>query len=298
MALPNLCTQVPAGDLVPTGSSYIGNYLNHISSNLTPLPAGQAVFTDTCVTNNKGSVTPGVITAATLTALNQETKIRSSACSITFYTGVYSFQSNAQWIISNGSTIVGGTATGGGTPTGCNNNNPGVQFQFGGSYSSSISITKGNMYLCPISTNTTPSFDLPVIAAPLQGSSSPYYWTDPGTGPFLNLDDTGGNTIKTTFNGPVFAPAGYASIKFNSSGSNVNFTEGAVFRAMTLNNNLTNVNTNVAVAPPFNGSRVVQLRFLNTETGRDVGIVQIAIDDSFGLSYANNYKIISWSVAS
>lgn len=313
------CTYLPASDLTPTSNTYVAAYLNHIAAALPTLPTTLATQTgNTCKKNGNnysGTFTwsPGEIVTGDVNSglglLNAETTNATySGCVLNFQPGTYWFNTTSPWTITNGMTVIGGSIKN----NGCDTSKPGVELQFGAPSttsggSGSLQITKGTLSLCSIPSTTTPSFGLPVIAAPQQGSAAPFFWTDNGNPVFQvcsssitnNTCTSGANTVNVDLNGPVYEPAGYVDFDLGSN-VNINFNDsnnGAVFRAMTLHENGGAMTSSLKPAPFFDGGRLVQLRFYNNQSKTDIGIVQIEIDDAFGQAYANKYKIISWRAA-
>jgi hypothetical protein len=185
----------------------------------------------------------------------------------------------------------------GGSRSTCAGANPpetGVELQF---KSSSLIINQGSIDLYALCSSSSNGGNLPVLAAPLSGTSSSFSWSAPSDIPILKIDDTGNNQARVGFHGPVLEPAGYNTINLSNASSSVAYDFGAVFQGMSLSGYLNHITNSAQAAPQYDGGRIIQLRFYNVSSQQDLGTVQIEIDDQFGQSLASNYKIISWRAA-
>lgn len=315
-------------DLDPTvPSSNIKAYLDSVSSGLgdpvfragdgfsasqTGFAAGACTGVDVPAIGGKAVVfKPGIINNALLADLNTMTGTAAGNCSgagipIIFTTGVYRFVPDAltsqTWTIGGGANIIGGTPLAGATD--CDQTKPGVQLQFAGA--SFLKVTLGSMRLCADGTK-------PVLAAPTKNPSTTFFWDASTDGckskncpnhTAAFFTKSGGNNSANcdscfVAHGLVFAPAGWADISLNGK-SNAEFGQGAIFRALTISTSGSVLSSgDVAPSPPFDGDRLVQLRFWDMTNGaiqKDLGMIQVVIKDYFGRRIASGYKIVAWRV--
>ena len=257
-------------------------------------------------------VSPGLITASTLAKLNALTI--SSSCgdgktvnspALQFLPGIYRFnfsaagssrslsgQSiNALQFNTNGLKIIGGIPKFNGTEWNCDPSAPGVQFQFeNGSY---MTLAKGSVSLCPLSPSK------PVLAAPWStGEVAPFSWSGSRTDPIFentSCGSAGGGASSNFYSyGQIFVPAGFLKLCFNGN-SSMTMAKGVVAKAVTLSVTGSAQSSGTVAPPrPYNGDRVVQLRFWSNSRKQDLGLVQVVIRDYFGRRQGAGYKIIAW----
>lgn len=274
-----------------------------------------------CVGTGTGTIKPviwlpGIIDNALMADLNAMSTTGTSSCGganvpVVFSPGVYRFIPDSgtsfTWSVNNSAlTILGGVPNA--DYTDCDTSKNGVQFQFAGA--SFINIFKGAMFLCGTGSK-------PVIAAPTKNPSTTFFWdptSDNGNckgnaAACANdfdafLTKSGGSNASTCdscffVHGLVFAPAAWADISMSGK-STAEFGQGAIFRALTISATASILsNGGVDPSPPFDGDRIVQLRFYDMTPGavqRDLGIVQVVIKDFFGRRIASGYKILVWRV--
>ena len=299
---------IAADSIDPFSRNEFKGYLDSQASQLLPVSGNVASFSGDCSTSVLWS--PGIIGDNEIKKLNEQTGTSGAACGpnnpIVFSPGVYRFKplnclkaSDCTWSILSDVRIVGGAATS--NFTDCSNSSPGVQFQL--SFPASLSFKSGYFSLCNSSA--------PVISAPLLNSPANFSWTgDWRQKPIFELQNSSGK-VELNFNGVVYAPAGFADISLNSNAV-INFKSGAIFRAVTLTETGSfSSGTSVSPPPPFNGDRIVQLRFfwesgnISGQSGKsaptgiqnDLGIVQIVIRDYYGRRFGSSYQILSWRIA-
>lgn len=257
-------------------------------------------------------ITPGVITSNSLKKLNSLTTnsgcgsgTSQSSPAIQFLPGVYRFnfspaqsprnlagQSiNTLQFDGNGLKIIGGAAKFNGIEWVCDPLSPGVQFQFqNGSY---MTLARGAVSLCPLSGSK------PVLAAPWRtGEVAPYYWEGSRTDPIFentSCGSAGGGATSSFYSyGQIFLPAGFLKLCFNGN-SSMTMAKGVVAKAVTLSvTGSAQSSGNVAPPRPYNGDRVIQLRFWSESRKQDLGLVQVVIRDYFGRRQGAGYKIIAW----
>lgn len=257
-------------------------------------------------------IQPGIINSTALAQLNNLTV--NSGCgdgtsasnpAIQFLPGVYRFDFssagtakkisgtaiNTLMFNTNGIRIIGGAPKLTANGWGCDASLPGVQFQF--ENASYMSLGKGNLSLCP------PSASKPVLAAPWAvGGVSSFYWQGANSDPIFENSSCGsaGGGATQVFNafGQVFLPAGYMNLCFNGNSSLI-LSKGVVARAVSLSaTGSAQSSGNVAPPSPYNGDRVVQLRFWSKTRTQDLGLIQVVIRDYFGRRQGAGYKIIAW----
>lgn len=159
----------------------------------------------------------------------------------------------------------------------CDPTQAGGMLQFAGS--TYLRLDAGRMFLCP------PAPRGVVLAAPNAGASAGFTWQGLSNQPLLatTFGRSGGEVLRA--NGAVFAPAAFFDINSQDKETQVRLSGGSVMRALTL---AANPSTGAlskgsfsAPAPSANGKREVQLRFWDATRGRDLGIVQVVINDAY-----------------
>jgi hypothetical protein len=257
-------------------------------------------------------IEPGIIDQSALTQLNSLTLnggcgdgLTAANPAIQFLPGVYRFSFgaagsgraltgksiNTLQISTNGLKIIGGVPKLSSTEWVCDSSLPGVQFQFeNGSY---MTLGKASMYVCPQSSSK------PVIAAPWgTGDVAPFSWSGSRTDPIIETTSCGsagaGGTSNFYSSGQIFVPAGYLKLCFNGN-STMTMSRGIVAKAVTLSVTGSAQSSGTVAPPrPYNGDRVIQLRFWSVTRKQDLGLVQVVVRDYFGRRQGAGYKIIAW----
>lgn len=304
---PNKClSNIQFGAIDPNGLSEFRGFLDSEASKLDPVSNNPARFTGDCKSLPAAPVYwyPGILGSAEIIKLNEQTGTSGLACDVNhpiiFQPGAYRFSpkvgtggncttsntSGCIWNLLSGTTVIGGVPNS--NITECLKEESGVQFQF--NYPFGINAKSGVMSLC----NTAAA----VISAPLRGAPADFAWDGNWrSNPIIEVPTANGNVFMS-FKGMVYAPAGFANLSLNSAAT-VNFDGGAVFRAMTLTETGSfSSSTVVLPPPPFNGDRVVQLRFYRKSAidGKqaDLGMIQVVIRDYYGRRFASGYQILTW----
>lgn len=178
----------------------------------------------------------------------------------------------------------------------------GVQFQFANS--SYMDMGKASLILCPIGSQ-------PTMIAPwnIPDNVAPISWAGDNSTPILSYSSSGANSstsddgsgcpvgsgvVCLISKGQIFFPAGWINYKVNGN-SIYKFDKGLLAKAVTVTftGSAQNVG-NVAPPSPYNGDRVVQLRFWSKTRQQNLGIIQVVIRDYFGRRVGSGYKIIGW----
>lgn len=237
-----------------------------------------------CIGNGASKQTPALALSGVLRF--QDSTAGSPMAPATMPTG-----GNTWTIASSNAVVIAGTPVtdaSTGAIVDCNAAKPGAMLQFAGS--TYLRIDAGRMLLCPPSTRGV------VLAAPAAEQNLGFTWQGVRTEPLLATlyGQSGGEVVKA--HGVLFAPAGYLRIESQSNRTEVALGGGAVIRALTLTSNPSSSTQGdfYAPTPSPSGQREVQLRFWDVTRGRDLGIVQVVINDAYPTNPAFGYVIKVW----
>lgn len=198
------------------------------------------------------------------------------------------------WAINSASAvIVAGTPkydTTTSAVTDCDAAQSGVMLQFAGS--SYVQLQAGRMFLCAAAPGGV------VLAAPTTGAGAGFVWQGDRTSPLLETQfgSSGGEQLKV--HGMLFSPAAYFNINSQDKSTLVRLDGGSILRALSLSGNPSTSSlaqgSFYAPQPTVGGQREVQLRFWDTTRGRDLGMVDVVITDTYPNKPATAYAFKVW----